>query len=107
MSAAHMSGNALIAPTNVGLELTPLQLRSLDRQTGDCGQLVVGVLKHVREALAQCLRALSENQAEFGEQSSDSIDASGALLLEAFAQPVHSKLTLLLCRLDRNDPHVR
>jgi hypothetical protein len=45
--ASDVGSDAFIAPGDMGIELAPLQLHSLQRQTRDGGQLVARVLEHV------------------------------------------------------------
>ena len=76
-------------------------MRSLQRQPGQCAQLVARVLEHVAQNGLQLARTLREHQAELGQQPTNAIDAGRAVFLEPLAQPVHAQHALLLDRLDR------
>ena len=81
--------------------------RSLERQPGERAELVARVFEHVAQHGLQLARSLREHRAELGQQPTDAIDAGGAVLLDAFAQPVHAQHALLLDGLDGDKAHRR
>ena len=100
-------GNALIAPGNVRLDLQPVQVRSLQGQSGEIVQLVGRVLDDIGQHFPQRLGTLREDQPERGQQPADAVDAGGALFLVALAQPVDAQQALLLDALDGHESHAR
>ncbi len=99
--------DALVAPIDLFVELTPLKLGLLQAEANDAGHLVAGVFKHVAEDPAKGVGGLSDVNAELSEQAADAVDASRAVFLVALAQTVDALLGLLLGGLDGDEAHVR
>jgi hypothetical protein len=99
--------DALVAPGDVRVELTPLRLRALDHQARQRVHLMAGVLEHARQHPLQYFGPLCKHQPELRQQPANAVDARGALGLQAFAQSVHAQHALLLHRLHRHEAHRR
>lgn len=89
------------------IKLAPVFLGLLQHQAGHAGDVVAGVLEHVMEMQAKDCRRLWQHDPEFGEQTTDTIDTGGAILLERFAQTAYAQHALLIERLGRHEVHVR
>ena len=50
----EVSGDALIAPGQVRVELDPLRLGALQRQTSDASEFVAGIFQHGGQGLGVC-----------------------------------------------------
>lgn len=63
------SGNAFIAPGQVGVELGPLRLGAMQRHAGDAAEFVAAVFQHIRQGQAQDFSFQHGFQIDFQNQS--------------------------------------
>lgn len=70
--------------------------RALQHAARHGAELVAGVFDDVCQYGAQDLRALREDEPEFGQHAADLVDAAGALFLETLAHAVQAHYALLL-----------
>jgi len=102
-----VGSNALVAPLDMYLQLSPVFLGSLQYQASHAGDVVAGILQHVVELLAKNGWLLWQHNTELGQQSPDAVDAGRAFLLEGFAQAMHTQHALLSQCLGGHEIHVR
>ena len=58
----EVSGNALIAPGEVRVQLGPLRLSALQRQTSDAPEFIAGIFQRIGQSQAQGLGLLRKHQ---------------------------------------------
>ncbi len=91
----------------MAFELEPVQVGLSQRHAQQSRQFVGCILNHLRQLTTQHLGTLGEDQTKFGEQPSNTVDASGALFLVPLAQSVNGEHGLLRRHLERHEAHRR
>ena len=90
-----MVSNALIAPLDVRIQLSPVLLRLLQNKTSYASNIVAGVFNNIAQLVAQYFRALRKDDPELCQQATNAVDTGGPFFLESFSQPVHAEHALL------------
>jgi hypothetical protein len=68
-------------------------LRPLQHQASYPGDVIAGILDQSAQVLAQHRWSSGQHETELGQQAADPFDASCALMLETFAQPVYAPVS--------------